>query len=126
MRRRASTGSAAFAGLAANRLYALLLSKPECPMTDEDYNRLIAKQVAHERILGFLLTPHLKGLSTAQLQVLEGVLSQPAGLPDFGPDIDIGTADSVAGLAMDYADAIQRVFRLALAGAAERRAEQAK
>lgn len=81
---------------------------------DADHNKLAAKLVAHERLLGLLLSLHLKGLSAAQRRVLEAVLSQPAGLPELGSEIDIGTADDIAGLAIDYTDAIHRVFRLAL------------
>lgn len=85
-------------------------------MSDEGHNKLAAKLVAHERLLGLLLAPMVKGLTQAQRDILLTVLSEPAGITAFGPDIDIGTADDLAGLAMHYREAIQRVFNLALSG----------
>ncbi|MBA3511093.1 hypothetical protein [Sphingomonas sp.] len=84
-------------------------------MSDEDYNKLATKLYAHERLLGFLLAQIVREFSDAQKAALLARMSEPVAVPEFGPEIDIGTADSVAGLAMDYTDAVQRVFRAALA-----------
>ncbi len=85
-------------------------------MSDENHNKLVAKLVAHERILGLLLAPLVRGLSQPQRDVLLATLSEPAGLPNLGPATDIGTADEIAGLAMDHREAVHRVFQLALLG----------
>ncbi len=37
-------------------------SRGEKPVSNEDYNKLAAKLVAHERILGLLLAPVVQGL----------------------------------------------------------------
>lgn len=85
----------------------------------KEHNKLASKLVAHERMLAHLFSPQLKGLSAAQLKTLEDALSAPPTMPSFGDGIDIGTADDLAGMVLDYRDAMTRIFRLALPGAGE-------
>jgi hypothetical protein len=73
-----------------------------------------AKLVAHERMLAHLLSPQLANLSVAQRAMLEEAIAKPPTLPSFGADLEIGTADDLAAMALDYRDAMKRIFQLAL------------
>ncbi len=85
-------------------------------MSNEDYNKLSAKLVAHERILAHLLAPVVTGLSQLERDDLVESLSEPEGHPDYGPGTDIGTANDIASLELHHRAEVQRVFQLALLG----------
>ncbi len=85
-------------------------------MSNEDHNKLAAKLVAHERILGFLLASAVKGLSQPDRDVLVESLCEPEGHPDYGPGTDTGTADDIASLERNHRVEVERVFQLALLG----------
>ncbi len=85
-------------------------------MSDEEHNKVAAKLVAHERILGFLLGPVVRGLSQPERDLLVESLCEPEGHPDYGPGTDIGTANDIASLERHHRVQVERVFQLALLG----------
>ncbi len=85
-------------------------------MSNDDYNKLAAKLVAHERILGLLLAPVVQGLSQPDRDKLVEALCEPEGHPDYGPGNGTGTADDISSLERHHRVEVERVFQLALLG----------
>jgi hypothetical protein len=86
-------------------------------MDSEAQNTIAATMMAHEMALATLLAFYFKKLSDEQRRSIEESMATPPDITGLFAeyDLDIGTHDDIAGLAMLYRDAMNRVHKRALA-----------
>ena len=86
-------------------------------MTPEEQNKIAATLAAHENVLAIILSYRLEKLSPDERRGLMEIMnsSPDHGLMPKGLNLDIDAADELAGLALEYRDAINRLYGLALA-----------
>lgn len=86
-------------------------------MDSETQNTLAAVVMAHEQTIATLLAFYFKKLSPEQRASIEESMATPPDITGLFADydLDIGTHDDIAGLAMLYRDAMNRVHKRALA-----------
>jgi hypothetical protein len=85
-------------------------------MDSEAQNTIAATMMAHEQALATLLAFYFRKLSPEQRASIEESMQAPPDMSGLFADydLDIGTHDDLAGLAMLYRDAMNRVHKRAL------------